>query len=217
MLLILSTESGGLGITDTARKIYGKLIPQAVSSLLKGIFRGRTDMTKARQDSKRTNSTATAIANKINNKISSNNSIDNDVACANWYEEFRSEKLSDRVRLCREHLEWSQEKLAEQAQISTRTVSRIECGAFPQIDTLSRLEISMCLPCGYLYAPAQSGLRSGLSEYRKECLEIFINEVQNLSPSLSDEQFNDFLDDWLMSMRRTAKRNKHRKASPGVL
>jgi len=55
-----------------------------------------------------------------------------------------AEKIGIKISILRKKLKYSQEKLAEISQLSTNSISAIECGkSIPSIETLERIAIAL--------------------------------------------------------------------------
>ena len=95
------------------------------------------------------------------------------------------------------------------AGIARKTVSRIERNIFkPSFDTLMELERVLIMPSGYLCGSTKSEVTKNDNRISRQ--EDFINAIRELLPSLSDEQFDDFIEDELDLLKKKVARNKSR-------
>ena len=127
----------------------------------------------------------------------------------NWFEVHQSEALSEKIKARRKSFNWSQEELGFRAGIARQTVSRIERNIFkPSFDTLMELERVLMMPSGYLCGLTKSEVTKNDNRISRQ--EDFINAIRELLPSLSDEQFDDFIEDELDLLKKKVARNKSR-------
>ncbi|MBR1485940.1 MAG: helix-turn-helix transcriptional regulator [Synergistaceae bacterium] len=133
----------------------------------------------------------------------------------NWLEVHQSKELSEKIRIRRKSFNWSQEELGFRASISRQTISRIERNIFkPSFDTLIDLERVLMMPSGYLCGSTQfeasknNGRISNNSRLSRQ--ESFIDALRELLPSLSDDQFEDFIEDEFDLLKKKVARNKSR-------
>ena len=168
----------------------GRLIPQAISLLLKKFLEEALNMANIR----------------LNNGSNESSKNGNNGSNNDWYEEFVCKALPERLRCCRKYWGWNQEELAYRVGISQTSLSKIEAGkSQPSIDTLVKMEKALEVPEGYLYAEIKS-IKSGNKAKAERNAEVEADNrdsVNLVSIILKEIQENKFSIEQLENIRFT--------------